>query len=195
MKQFLHVGCGPQRKTHIKGFSSWDELRYDIDPAVEPDFIGSLTDMAQVRSASVDAVYSSHNIEHLYPHEVPLAVREFHRVLREDGFVVIVCPDLQSVGMELAKGRLLEPLYESSAGPISAIDILYGHRQWLAQGNMYMAHKSGFTYPVLSDVFREAGFAATYGGAIAESYALWMLAFKAPTSAQAMEDAGRIFLP
>ena len=44
--------------------------------------------------ASVDAVFSSHNIEHLYPHEVPLALKEFMRVLKPDGFVLMTCPDL-----------------------------------------------------------------------------------------------------
>ena len=36
--------------------------------------------MSQVKSESVDAIYSSHNIEHIFPHEVPIAFREFHRV-------------------------------------------------------------------------------------------------------------------
>ena len=38
---------------------------------------------------SVDAILSSQNIEHLYPHEVALALKEFLRVLRPDGFAVI----------------------------------------------------------------------------------------------------------
>ncbi|MDO8705893.1 MAG: methyltransferase domain-containing protein [Sulfuricaulis sp.] len=56
-----------------------------------------MTDMSAVATGSVDAVYSSHNIEHLYPHEVPVALAEFRRVLRGDGLLVIACPDLQSV--------------------------------------------------------------------------------------------------
>jgi predicted SAM-dependent methyltransferase len=97
---FLHVGCGPARKANTTpGFAGpdWRELRLDIDPAVSPDIVGAMTDMAEVAAESVDAVFSSHNIEHLYPHEVPLALGEFARVLRPDGFVVITCPDLQSV--------------------------------------------------------------------------------------------------
>jgi predicted SAM-dependent methyltransferase len=38
--------------------------------------------MKAVASESVDAIFSSHNIEHLYPHEVPVALAEFIRVLK-----------------------------------------------------------------------------------------------------------------
>ena len=82
MKSFLHVGCGPQNKSSLKGFNndSWKEIRFDIDKSVKPDIEGTLTDMKLVETGSVDALYSSHNIEHIFPHEVPVAIREFHRV-------------------------------------------------------------------------------------------------------------------
>lgn len=67
-------------------YQDWTENRLDIDPAVQPDVTGTMTDMASVASASVDAVFSSHNIEHLYPYEVPPSLAEFRRVLRDDGF-------------------------------------------------------------------------------------------------------------
>ena len=85
MKQFLHVGCGPKHKDRTTaGFNNpdWHELRLDIDESVNPDIVGTMTDMSAVADASVDAVFSSHNIEHLYPHEVPVALAEFKRVLR-----------------------------------------------------------------------------------------------------------------
>ena len=75
LKTVLNVGCGPQGRPH--GFAGpaqgWTALRLDIDPAVEPDVVDTMTDMSAVATGSVDAVVSSHNIEHLYPHEVPLA--------------------------------------------------------------------------------------------------------------------------
>jgi hypothetical protein len=116
--------------------------------------------MAAVQSGSVDAVFSSHNIEHLYPHEVPIALAEFKRVLNEDGFVVITCPDLKSVAALIAEDKLTVPAYTSPAGPITPLDILYGHRPQLAHGNLYMAHRCGFTQGVLYGTLRAAGFAA-----------------------------------
>ena len=71
MKTFLHVGCGKQtKKFTTKGFNSsaWNEIRLDIDKNVNPDVIGTMTNMSGIESGSMDAIYSSHNIEHLYPH-------------------------------------------------------------------------------------------------------------------------------
>jgi SAM-dependent methyltransferase len=135
MKTFLHVGCGGSRKEHTTpafAREDWRELRFDIDAKAQPDILGTMTDMASVASASVDALYSAHNIEHLYPHEVPVALAEFHRVLKPDGFLVLTCPDLQSVSALVAEGKLIEPAYVSPAGPIAALDILFGLRSALA---------------------------------------------------------------
>ena len=95
MPTFLHIGCGPKRKEQTtRGFNTadWNELRLDIDASVAPDITGTMTDMSALADASVDAIFSSHNIEHLYPHEVPVALAEFKRVLKPDGFAVITCP-------------------------------------------------------------------------------------------------------
>jgi SAM-dependent methyltransferase len=197
MKTFLHVGCGYQTKNDLKGFDSknWKEIRFDIDPKTNPDIIGTLTDMSGVASSSVDAIYSSHNIEHLFPHQVPIALDEFHRVLKPTGMAVITCPDLISVCQAVVQDKLLEPLYESPAGPISPIDILYGHRGFISQGNNYMAHKCGFTYSVLDSCFFEAGFKHRYGGARPQAFDLWLMAFKGEKSGEEIEALAKIFLP
>jgi len=183
MKTFLHVGCGPKRKEQTtRGFKAavWTELRLDVDPSVKPDIIGSMTDMSAVASASGDAIFSSHNIEHLYPHEVPLALAEFKRVLRPTGFVVITCPDLQSVCALVAQDKLLDPAYVSSAGPITPLDILYGHRPPMARGNLFMAHRCGFTQKVLTRTLQESGFPAVAGLRRERAFELWALATIAP---------------
>ena len=183
MKTFLHVGCGPKTKSQIRGFNNdnWNEIRFDIDKDVNPDIEGTLTDMSLVKTGSVDAVYSSHNIEHIYPHEVPIALKEFYRVLKDDGIVVITCPDLQGVCEAVVNDRLLEPLYETPEGvKVSPIDILYGYRKDVAKGNKYMAHKGGFTYTSLNASFFEAGFKARYGGRfpMGRQHNLYLVAFK-----------------
>ena len=180
MKTFLHVGCGRKNKSRCRGFNNdnWKEIRFDIDKNVNPDIVGTLIDMKSVETASVDAVYSSYNIDHIYPHQVPIALREFHRVLKEDGIVVIRCPDIQKVCEAVAQDKLLEPLYESPAGPISPIDILFGNRKAIAKGNEYMAKKGGFTYSVLNSAFEEAGFKARCGGRVQNNWHLVLVAFK-----------------
>ena len=181
MPTLLHVGCGPKRKDRTTaGFNTpdWTEIRLDIDPAVQPDVTGTMTDMSAVASASVDAVFSSHNIEHLYPHEVPLALAEFRRVLRDDGYAVITCPDLQSVAALVAQDKLTEPAYVSPAGPIAPLDIIYGHRAAMQRGNLFMAHRCGFTRKVLDATLRAAGFQSVVSLARPKSFDLWALASK-----------------
>ena len=159
MKTFLHVGCGPKRKDRTTaGFAEWSELRFDIDESVQPDLVGTMTDMSSVSTESVDAVFSSHNIEHLYPHEVPIALSEFLRVLKPHGFAVITCPDLQSVCALVAEDKLTDAAYTSPAGPIAPLDILYGLRTSMASGNLYMAHRCGFTKKVLTATLQANGF-------------------------------------
>ncbi|MXO73104.1 class I SAM-dependent methyltransferase [Alteraurantiacibacter buctensis] len=198
MKTFLHVGCGPARKDlTTRGFArpEWSEVRLDIDPAVEPDVLGTMTDMSCVADASMDAVFSSHNIEHLYPHETPLALGEFIRVLKSDGFAVITCPDLQSVCALVAADKLMEPAYLSPAGPISPIDILYGHRPAMARGNLFMAHRSGYTKRDLAAALLRAGFATVTARARPESFDLWALATKSPRSENEMRDLASAHFP
>lgn len=195
-KKFLHVGCGYQTKKGLKGFDSedWSEIRFDIDEKVKPDIVGTLTNMGAVQSGYVDAVYSSHNLEHLFWHEVVPALKEFNRVLKDDGLVVLTCPDLQSVCEAVAKDELLEPLYVSPAGPISAVDILYGHRGFIENGNHYMAHNTGFTRKVLDELFAQAGFAFRVVLHRPDTYALWAFAFKQPRTQQQVSEIVSVFM-
>jgi len=197
MKIFLHVGCGPQNKSHVIGFNNdyWKEIRLDIDENVNPDIVGSLTDMKLVETSSVDAVYSSHNIEHIFPHEVPIALSEFYRVLKDDGIVVITCPDLQSVGEAIAQDKLFETRYEGYDGPVTAFDVLFGHRDTTVDGNIFMVHKGGFTYSLLDKAFYEAGFKVRVGGRRPDACDLYLVAFKHEKSEQEVKKIAMPFLP
>jgi SAM-dependent methyltransferase len=159
----LHVGCGAANPDKLPDSffprGAWTEVRLDIDPDVAPDIIASITDMAAVPAGSVDAVWSAHNLEHLWSHEVPLALAEFHRVLRPGGFALVTMPDLQQVAALVAEGNLEGPAYVSALGPIAALDMLYGFRPALAEGNAFMGHRTGFTAASLTAHLQRAGFA------------------------------------
>ncbi len=161
MKKVLHVGCAGLTLANMpKGFRNgeWQEVRFDIDPDCRPDIVGTILDMKAVPDESMDAVYSSHNIEHVYYHEVPLVLSEFKRVLKPDGFCVIFCPDIQEVARFMAEGLMDDPLYQSTMGPISPLDIMYGHSASIEDGKVYMAHKTGFSLKLLAKRVEEAGF-------------------------------------
>lgn len=162
MKVLLHVGCGPADISCLPAYfqdGSWQELRYDIDPAVEPDLVGTLQDMSIIESNSIDAIYSSHNVEHVWSFEVGQVLSEFSRVLRPDGFALVLCPDIISVAQAITKGALDQPLYISPAGPIYAIDVIYGFREDIKKGNVFMAHKTAFSAHTLATALLENGFA------------------------------------
>jgi SAM-dependent methyltransferase len=162
MPRFLHVGCGPHTKantTPVLAGQEWQEVRLDIDPAARPDIIASMTDLSLVAPGSMDAVYAHHTLEHLFAPEVPVALREFARVLAPDGFAIIGVPDLQAVARLVADGKLMQPAYVAPAGPISPHDMVYGLGSAIAEGRTSMAHRGGFTAASLTEALQAAGFA------------------------------------
>lgn len=162
VRRVLHVGCGPaankQKLPVAFQGDDWQEVRLDIDPGVKPDIVADIMDMHMIADDSFDAVYSSHNLEHVYAYQVPQVLSEFFRVVKPGGGFLITLPDIQAVAFHVAEGKLTEPLYTSPAGPIAAIDILYGHGTSLARGQHYMAHKTAFTAKTLAQALLAAGF-------------------------------------
>ncbi|HEX4805481.1 MAG TPA: methyltransferase domain-containing protein [Conexibacter sp.] len=157
----LHVGCGRREEQRLdERFAGpgWHEVRLDIDPDVEPDVVASITDMSPVPDATVDAVYSHHNIEHVFAHEVALAMSEFFRVLKPGGEVLVATPDLQTVARTIASGRLEDTLYRAPDGNITPLDVVYGLRSDILTGREYMAHRTGFTRGTLARKLGAAGF-------------------------------------
>jgi SAM-dependent methyltransferase len=197
-KTILHVGCGAYAPGKLHAAfrePAWREIRLDIDPAVQPDVVASITDMSPVESASVDAIYSAHNLEHLYPHEVPLALREFRRVLKPCGVALITLPDLQSIAQRIVEADALEPAYLSQLGPITPLDMLYGFLPALAGGNLYMAHHTAFTGRTLLAHLADAGFAYSVAQRHVSAYSLWAIGFAEMPDEAAIGEAKERMLP
>lgn len=178
-KRVLNTGSGPADNQRLHAAfepGTWESVRLDIDIAVRPDLIGQIQDMRSiVPDRSFDAVWSSHSLEHLHSHDVLPAMREFRRILRSDGFAMITCPDLEIVAALLLERGLDDPIYQSPAGPISCIDMIFGHRASVAAGSVYMAHNTGFTTDTLGALALEAGFEEVHVGR-GTAYDLWAVA-------------------
>jgi SAM-dependent methyltransferase len=162
LKRVLNAGSGSYaaRKIHpVFARDVWQEIRIDIDPRAKPDMVASITDLrSSFVPQSFDAIWSSHTLEHLYAHEVPSALAEFKRVLKRDGFALITSPDLEAVASLIVDHGLDHVAYTSPIGPITPLDMLFGHSDSIASGHLYMAHKTGFTCASLGRHFVDAGF-------------------------------------
>jgi SAM-dependent methyltransferase len=145
----LHAGCGNESLPEwLPGL----ETRLDIDPAVSPDIVAPLTDMGDV--GPFHMAYCAHALEHLPPHEIDVALKEFHRVLHPGGFLIVVVPNLTNV-------RPTEDvIYHSPAGPVTGLDMYYGMAR-LVKDNPFMAHKYGFVRDTLELFMTRAGFKVT----------------------------------
>ena len=189
-RQLLHVGCGQSRPEQLPSCfqtAQWQEIRLDIDPQVKPDIIGSITDLSAIENASMDAIWSSHNLEHLNSYEVPIALAEFKRVLKLKGFVLLSVPNLRAVARHIANDQLSTTLYHSAAGPITALDIVFGHQASQASGNHFMAHRTGFTSSTLGQSLLDAGFneVRVHEG---QYWDLWAIATMQYTSPELFND-------
>jgi predicted SAM-dependent methyltransferase len=177
-RRVLNTGCGsyaPERLHAAFRNADWKEIRLDIDQRVQPDIVGSITDLSKVESASFDAIWCSHNLEHLHTYEIPTALAEFRRVLKPDGFALITTPDLESIAELIVDGRVDDTAYESPAGPITALDMLFGLSSAIARGNVYMAHRTGFTADRMGRVLIESDFPEVFVKR-GQHYDLWALA-------------------
>lgn len=157
----MHIGCGGASKVHTTPYfntDEWEEVRLDMDESVKPDILLSMTELHTLPLRSYDAIYCAHALEHVNSHEVPYVIAQFIRLLKRTGHAVITVPDLQTVCQYVVNGNLLDPMYHSPAGPIAPIDTLYGHRLSLANGQMGMAHRTGFIASSMGEAFRKGGF-------------------------------------
>jgi hypothetical protein len=94
----------------------------------------------------------------------------------------------------IADDKLSEPAYTSPAGPIAPLDILYGFRTSMAKGNLYMAHRCGFTQRVLAGTLQSAGFKSVASmSRNAPYFDLWALASKSARAEAEMKQLAQTY--
>ena len=164
-KAFLNVGGGSKSTPTPTHYSGWRHDLLDIDPNGNPDVLCDARELTKLTRNSYDAVYCSHNLEHYYRHVGLIVVQGFIHVLKEDGFAEILVPNIAEVIRELRDKQLDldDVLYESTAGPITANDIIYGHQAEIARsGQDFYAHKTGFTPKSLIKLLTGGGFSKVF---------------------------------
>ena len=178
MKIALNVGCGFSRRkdTHylIQG-EEWQHIRVDIDPEVKPDRIDDSSKLETFESKSVDAIFSSHNLEHLHKEDAKAALLTYHDKLKSGGLCIIVVPNFELACKHIAEGRDY-PVYFSPAGGISALDMIYGYSKY-TQNNVYMRHQWGYTRKSLISLFDDSGFKNVESSSD-DAYNIWTFGIK-----------------
>lgn len=119
----------------------------DLCHAFEFDKEGALLKPVPLDDGCAEEVHSYHFIEHVTEWQSPSVIREFHRLLKPGGLLVLECPDL-----ELAAKNLLAGL-----PPNMWRFPFYGDG---ATKDPYMTHRFGFTRASLEALLRDNGFAS-----------------------------------
>lgn len=168
MKKVLNVGGNNKAIPLPPQYAGFEHLLLDIDPKGSPDILCDARNLMTLEAGQFDAIYCSHNLEHYYRHDVSRVLAGFLHVLKDGGFAQIFVPDIHEV-MRLSMERGLDiddVLYQSPAGPIMVLDVLYGFGTEIeSSGQDFFAHKTGFTQKSLSKALHAAGFAKVYSRA------------------------------
>ena len=156
----LNVGCGESRALPAE-FDGWQQVLLDIDPAVQPDIVCDALNLLSLPPARYDGVHCSHNLEHFYAHDVPRVLAGFKHVLKPGGLVYITVPNLRSLMQKIVGGNLdIDDVWyrAGECSPVTFHDVLFGWSLAMRQGNLFYAHKCGFTPLSLNTALVNAGF-------------------------------------
>lgn len=186
----LNVGGGASRNLPAI-YKGWDQDLLDIDPGVRPDIVCDAKALRTLPAARYDAVHCSHNLEHFHRHDVPAVLGGFWHVLKQGGFAHISVPDIKALMVAMLQGNrdIDDTWYMAGSNAISFHDVLYGWGRMMAQGNLYYAHKTGFTEKSLGKVLRAARFATVMTAADGAGN-LHAFAFKAKPTREKLRGLG-----
>lgn len=165
MKKVLNVGGNSKAIAIPAQYAGFEHLLLDIDPRGSPDIVCDARKLTTLAPTQFDAIYCSHNLEHYYRHDVDVVLAGFLHVLKEGAFAHILVPDIHEL-MKVTLERNLDiedVLYQSPAGPIKVLDVLYGYGTQIQQsGHDFYAHKTGFTQKSLVNALETAGFSKVF---------------------------------
>ncbi|MEN9202569.1 MAG: methyltransferase domain-containing protein [Thermostichus sp. DG02_1_bins_55] len=136
-------------RLHIGGqepHPDWKIL--NIQPGEHVDYVGNAIDLSQFPDNSLEAIYTSHTLEHFdYARELPKVLKEWHRVLKFAGQLMISVPDLPT----LCRLYLKEGISPSQRFAI--MRMMFG-----GQVDEYDYHKVGLSWEHLFMLLSQAGF-------------------------------------
>lgn len=113
-------------------------------------------------TASVEAIYSSHTLEHMTKEEGKKFIQECYRVLRKDGVIRIVVPDLKAFVEEYLNGDIKADDFLKDLG------VLYNESDSYIRSKLtpfiQFPHKCMYDLPALLKMLSEIGFKVQSSG-------------------------------
>lgn len=143
----LNLGCGDKI---LPGYVNVDVA--EARAGMKPDVLCDLNDLAPFADGSADEILSVHVVEHFWRWEVRDVLREWVRVLKPGGRMVIECPNLASA----CEAFLQDPARASGEGPDGqrTMWVFYGDPKWR---DPLMVHRWGYTPESLAALLAECG--------------------------------------
>ena len=145
----LNLGCGDKI---LAGY-----VNVDVAPSragKKPDVLCDLHRLESFEDGTADEILAVHVVEHFWRWEVVDVLREWARVLKPGGSMILECPNLLSACQQF----LADPEAFSGPGPEGqrTMWVLYGDPRWR---DPLMVHRWGYTPRSLARIMDEAGLA------------------------------------
>lgn len=143
----LNLGCGDKI---LPGYVNVDVV--ENRAGKKPDVLCDLHKLEPFEDNSVDEILAVHVVEHFWRWEVLDILKEWTRVLKPGGKMILECPNLLSACEEFLKN----PEAAASGGPEGqrSMWVFYGDPRWQ---DPYMVHRWGYTPQSLANLMGEAG--------------------------------------
>ena len=143
----LNLGCGDKI---LPGYVNVDVV--EARAGMKPDVICDLHDLAPFADASADEILSVHVVEHFWRWEIRDVMREWARVLKPGGRMIIECPNILSACQTFLENP--QQFSREDQNGQRTMWVFYGDPQWK---DPLMIHRWGYTPDSLKELLTEVG--------------------------------------
>ncbi len=145
----LNLGCGDKI---LPGYVNVDVV--EARAGMRPDVVCDLHDLSAFADASADEILSVHVVEHFWRWEIADVLREWLRVLKPGGRMIIECPNIHSACRTFLENPV--EFAREDRGGQRTMWVFYGDPAWK---DPLMIHRWGYTPESLAALLAEAGLA------------------------------------
>lgn len=151
----LYVGCDTDHR------SGW--VNIDVRADVAPDVVTTAHELGMFQDGSVDTIEACHLLEHLPLHEARAAFKEWARVLKPDGELLLELPNFDACVTRLGDAH-------DSQGHDLAMVGIYGWPPDVARAGAALSHKWGWSPATLGRELAAVGFTTVHEQPITQTW-------------------------